>query len=165
MSKTIVGVFGSYDSAEMAATKVKDAGLRTDDISIIGKDRQEKGGDSETSGGNRGMTNDNINRGVTTGTTLGGVAGLLLGLGTIAIPGLGVVAAAGPIAGLISGAITGGIVGGLIDLGIPQEASKEYENDVKSGKVIWTMGVDDSNETEVSHILQDCGGSVSVYNK
>lgn len=155
MSKTVVGVFDTYDNADMAAKRVNDEGLRTDDISIIAKDDRM---DADN-------TNDNINRGVTSGTTIGGIAGLLLGMGTIAIPGLGIIAAAGPIAGLLSGAITGGIVGGLIDLGIPQEASKRYEQDVKSGKIVWTMQVNDQNEGRVTQILKDCGAMVEVHDK
>ncbi|MBC7765743.1 MAG: hypothetical protein H7Y41_04580 [Hyphomonadaceae bacterium] len=165
MSQTVVGVFDSYQNAENAARQVKDQGLRTDDISIIAKDDQKNNGDNDdASARNADMTNDNMSGGAVTGGVLGGVAGLLLGMGTIAIPGLGVIAAAGPIAGLLSGAITGGVVGGLVDLGIPEEESKRYERDVKSGKILWSMKTESSNTSRVQDILKSNGAyEVKVY--
>lgn len=80
------------------------------------------------------------------------------------IPGLGIVAAAGPIAGLISGAVTGGIVGGLIDLGIPEEKSKQYESDIKAGKVLFSMRTDEDKVEQVGSILKSNGASsVDTY--
>ena len=43
MSKTVVGIFDTQDHAEAAARRVKERGLRTDDISIVVKQ-----GESET---------------------------------------------------------------------------------------------------------------------
>jgi len=71
------------------------------------------------------------------------------------VPGLGIVAAAGPITGLLSGAVTGGIVGGLIDLGIPEDKSKQYETDVKAGKVLFSMKVDENRINQVAEILRN----------
>ena len=144
MKKTIVGIFDSYDFAENAARQVKDYGLRTDDISIVGKQDENS----------NGTGTDNISGGVTTGGVLGGLAGLLLGMGTLVIPGLGVIAAAGPIAGVLSGAITGGIVGGLVDLGIPEEAGRRYEEEVKQGRILWTMSTEEDAVDRISDILK-----------
>ncbi|MCK9477911.1 MAG: DUF1269 domain-containing protein [Firmicutes bacterium] len=143
--KKITAVFTSHEDAVEAAYRVKEAGLRTSDISII------------TNEENTEPQNDQISRGTVGGGVLGGAAGLLLGLGTIAVPGLGVIAAAGPIAGLLGGAVTGGIVGALVDLGIPQEKSEEYEQDIKEGNTIWAMDVEDVNYDRVKNILRDCG--------
>jgi uncharacterized membrane protein len=153
VEKTIAAIFNSYSYAENAAKQVKDYGLRTDDISIVAKENEN----------NKGVT-DNISGGATTGGVLGGLAGLLLGIGTVVIPGLGVIAAAGPIAGILSGAITGGIVGGLVDLGIPEEAGKRYEQDVKQGKVLWTMSTEEGSVDRISDILKSNGAeNVEVH--
>lgn len=165
MSKTVIGIFNSQEAAENAARQVKDNGLRTNDISIVVKQNDNQnntttGRFTNTAGG----VNDNVSDGTMTGGVLGGVAGLLLGMGTMIIPGLGVVAAAGPIAGLLSGAITGGIIGGLVDLGIPEEAGRKYESDVRSGKILWSMKTDDYNTDQVANILRNSGAeSVDVY--
>jgi len=135
MSVTVVGVFDRVDYAEKAAREIKEQGLRTDDISILVKNEDQTGGDK------KGMVNDNIS----------------IGAGLVAIPGLGIIAAAGPIAGLIGGAATGGVVGGLVDLGIPEEESKRYESDVREGKVVFSMKTDEDKVESVRSILQANG--------
>ena len=80
------------------------------------------------------------------------------------VPGLGIIAAAGPITGLLSGAVTGGIVGGLIDLGIPENESRRYESDIRHGKVLFSMKTDDDKADRVAEILRNSGASnVQVY--
>lgn len=197
MSKTVVGLFENQDHAEMAARRIKEQGLRTDDISIIAKhgetgdpyDQASSGGmrgtgepeifsgtsnNIRTSGietggpmvtGRTGATgvptgvNDNISDGVISGGVLGGIAGLLIGAGSMMIPGLGIIAAAGPITGLLSGAVTGGVVGGLIDLGIPESKSKQYESDVRRGKVLFSMKTDEDKVDRITSILRNSGAS------
>lgn len=178
MSRTVVAVFDTYRNAEIAANQIKNQGLRTDDISIVAKERDAdaKGttrttgttatmgtADNATATNARGV-NDNISDGVVTGGILGGLAGLLIGAGSMVIPGLGIVAAAGPITGLLSGAVTGGIVGGLIDLGIPENRSKQYETDIRAGKILFSMKTDDDKVDRITSILKDNGAaSVESY--
>lgn len=161
MSKTVAAIFDNYGYAENAAKQIRDKGLRTDDISIVAK---QDGGDNNdttstratgTMGVNHGAKNDNISDGVVTGGVLGGLAGLLIGAGSMVIPGLGIIAAAGPITGLLSGALTGGIVGGLVDLGIPENRSKQYETDIKAGKVLFSMRTDEDKINNIASILRD----------
>ena len=181
MSKTIVGMFDNRQHAETAAAKVKEQGLRTDDISIVSKQGDEgdptntAAGAAPTGAGTGDATavgmkndntqvNDNISDGVVSGSVLGGLAGLVIGAGSLIVPGLGIIAAAGPIAGLISGAVTGGIVGGLVDLGIPENRSKQYESDIKHGKILFSMKTDEDKVDKISSILKSSGAtSVEAY--
>ncbi|MDK2800142.1 MAG: hypothetical protein PWQ70_1761 [Clostridiales bacterium] len=158
MAKTVVGIFNSQERAESAARQIKDAGLRTDDISILAKDtnQDEQREEGRLVNENRAI-HDNVSDGTISGGVLGGLAGLLLGMGTMVIPGLGIIAAAGPIAGLLSGALTGSIVGGLVDLGIPEEASREYEQEVRQGKILWSMRTDEDKVDSVADILRNAG--------
>ena len=120
--------------------------------------------DTSAEMGRREGVNDNISDGVISGGLLGGIAGLLIGAGSMIIPGLGIIAAAGPITGLLSGAVTGGIVGGLIDLGIPERESKQYESGIKQGKVLFSMKTDDDKVDHVTALLRNSGArSVNVY--
>lgn len=162
MSKTVVAIFDQYENAEKAAREIKDRGLRTDDISLVAKHEGEEGNNKGTTASmGRGPINDNISDGVVTGGILGGLAGLLIGAGSMVIPGLGIIAAAGPITGLLSGAVTGGVVGGLVDLGIPENRSRQYETDIKAGKVLFSMKTDDDKVDSVSSVLKD-NAAVSV---
>lgn len=170
MSKTIVALFDNYRSAENSANEIKGKGLRTDDISIVTKDEsQSDTGTSATMSTDnkntaRGAVNDNISDGVVTGGILGGLAGLLIGAGSMIIPGLGIIAAAGPITGLLSGAVTGSIVGGLVDLGIPENKSKQYEGDIKSGKVLFSMKTDEDKIDSIANILRSNNAtSIDTY--
>ncbi len=164
MARTLVAIFDNYDHAESAARQIKDRGLKTDDISIVAKHGEDQeidrpGGTLASMGRNDGQVNDNISDGVVTGGILGGLAGLVIGAGSMVIPGLGIIAAAGPITGLISGAVTGGIVGGLVDLGIPENKSRQYEADIKSGKILFSMKTDEDKIDSVSSILRNNGAS------
>jgi hypothetical protein len=175
LAKTVVGIFENRDDAERAARQVKEQGLRTEDISIVAK--QDNNNTSAVGiGGNmeeRRITatmevnkpiNDNISDGVIAGGVLGGLAGLLIGAGSMMIPGLGIVAAAGPITGLLSGAVTGGIVGGLVDLGIPEKNGRQYESDIRSGRVLFSMRTDDDKVERLKNILIECGAKkVDAY--
>jgi len=79
---------------------------------------------------------------VVTGGTVGGLTGLLVRLGTLAIPGVGPIMLAGATATAIAtaaaggaiGAATGGILGGLVGLGIPEDRAKVYNDSVLQGK-------------------------------
>lgn len=160
MAETVAAIFDRQTSAENAAKQIKEQGLKTEDISIIAKEGNGVGM-KEGSIQSSQDVNDNISDGIMTGGVLGGLAGLLIGAGSMAIPGLGIIAAAGPITGLISGTVTGGVVGGLVDLGIPENRGKEYESDIKAGKILFTMQADENNIQKVSSILRN-NGAVSV---
>lgn len=162
MSKTVVAIFDNRDYAEKAARQIKERGLRTEDISIVTKNGDETEGvmGATMQTGGKGV-NDNISDGVVTGGVLGGLAGLLIGAGSMVIPGLGIIAAAGPITGVLSGAVTGGIVGGLVDLGIPENKGKQYETDIKAGKILFSMKTDEDKIDSVASILRN-NGAVSV---
>lgn len=133
----IVGVFESRDRAREAIEALQDEGFSEEDLSIVA--RQEEGQDSSD------MTED-ITQGAAWGGGLGALGGLLAGVGAIAIPGIGPILAAGPLAAGLSGAVAGGIAGGLIDLGIPEEAGQQFEEDVKQGRLLAIVETDDDDQ-------------------
>src|SRR5690554_968921 len=107
-------------------------------------------------GGDFGGT-DSIADGTTWGGALGGVAGLLAGVGALAIPGIGPIIAAGPLAGVLSGAVTGGVAGGLIDLGIPEERGRQYEQELKKGGILAVIETSHDKVNDASSILRQSG--------
>ncbi len=159
MDKTVIGVFASRDQAEKAVDKLRSAGYDRE-ISILAKDARlakNKGAtdhdENSVMFGNGGP----VTTGAVTGGVLGGLAGLALGAGALAIPGLGAVIAAGPIAGLLSGAATGGIAGGLVDWGIPKDRGEYYSDEVKEGNIVATVRTTDDKIDRAAAILKEQG--------
>lgn len=163
MQRTVIGVFSNESEAERAVRALRDSGFTEQEISLIAKDR----GQGKTGGGRGGggtgkdtqtsMRQDNIGDGVTSGAAWGGLAGLALGAGAIAIPGLGPIVAAGPIAAALTGAATGGLAGGLLDWGIPETRGRQLQEEVRQGKILAVLRCSDSKVDRASTILRENG--------
>lgn len=157
MQKTVVGVFRSESEAERAVGSLRENGFRDQEISIIAKD---KGNNRQ---GNRGegttMREDGISDGLASGAAWGGLAGLALGAGALAIPGLGPIVAAGPIAAALTGAATGGLAGGLIDWGIPEETGRQLQEEVRRGKILAILHCSDDKVNKAANILRENGAT------
>ena len=93
-------------------------------------------------------------RGIESGSTLGGLVGMIAGMSTIMMPGLGEFAAAGPIAGLLCGSVTGGITGSLVSLGLSERESESFARDVVDGKVLFSMETAEESAGEVEALLR-----------
>ncbi|MGB4504503.1 MAG: hypothetical protein WBI44_06375 [Syntrophaceticus sp.] len=155
MGSIVLGVFDTRDQAEKAALELRSKGFHKD-ISIVARD-EEKGDIQEMRMGGGEEGGDTAIEGITTGSALGGLAGLAAGAGALAIPGIGPLVALGPIAGLLSGAATGGLAGGLIDWGIPETEGRHYEEDVKKGKILVTVQGSEPRLNEAGDILRQHG--------
>ena len=100
--------------------------------------------------------------GAGTGGLLGGTLGWLVGIGSLAIPGVGPLIAAGPIVAALSGAAVGaavgGIAGALIGMGIPEYEAKRYEGKVKAGNILLSVHTESSDEVaEAKEIFKAAG--------
>jgi hypothetical protein len=77
---------------------------------------------------------------------IGGVLGWLVGIGALAIPGVGPFLAAGPImaalAGVGVGAAVGGITGALVGFGVPEFEAKRYETRLRTGGILLSVHAD-----------------------
>jgi uncharacterized membrane protein len=153
---TVIGVFNQTEAAEKAVKALREKGFTENEISIIAKE-QGKAKKSDMEVGGEFGTNENIADGTAWGGALGGLAGILAGVGALAIPGIGPIVAAGPLAGALSGAVTGGIAGGLIDLGIPEERGREYEQKLKAGGILAVIETSGDKANEASAILRRNG--------
>ncbi|WP_286231600.1 general stress protein [Neobacillus mesonae] len=135
--KHLVGVYDTEQAVIQAVEDFKRQGYASDDISVIGKDKDVVNDINDTTGT---TTEKSAITGAATGGALGGILGLLAGVGALAIPGIGPIVAAGPIAATLTGAAAGAGVGGLagvlIGLGIPEEEADRYEGYVKEGKFL-----------------------------
>lgn len=160
---TVVGVFSKREQAEEAVRALENEGFSEKEISIAAKDdraeRQGGRGRGEQGYGFEvgNMAGENVADGATWGGAIGGAAGLLASAGALAIPGIGPILAAGPLAATLSGAVAGGVAGGLIDMGIPENEGRRYEQDVKEGKVLCMVQADAEQARRAESILKSQG--------
>ncbi|WP_106768614.1 general stress protein [Paenibacillus faecalis] len=150
MTRKVVGAFRTEQEATRAINELKEIGFNSEEISVIAKDRDEVTTINNETGT---KAPEGLASGAATGGVLGGVTGLLAGLGAMAIPGLGPIVAAGPIAATLTGAAVGagagGLVGGLIGLGIPEEEAREYDEYLDEGRILVLVDSDDHNRDRV----------------
>ena len=102
--------------------------------------------------------------GAGTGVVLGGALGWLVGIGALAIPGLGPFLAAGPIVGALAGVGAGGVVGGLvgalIGLGMPEYEAKRYEGQIRRGGILMSVHCDNPDWVKrAKDILKETGAA------
>lgn len=150
-----IGVFPHRRDAEAALTELRDAGFNMDDVSIVGKNLDSDHPIAGVETRNRATGNkadDGAKAGAATGGALGGLGGLLVGLGALAIPGIGPVIAGGALATALAttaaggaiGAAAGGLTGALVGLGIPEEEALRYNDRVNRGDyLVMVDGTDD----------------------
>jgi len=93
--------------------------------------------------------------GVGTGAVLGGA---LAAMG-LAIPGIGPVLVAGPVAAALAGAsigaAAGGVIGVLVDLGVPDEEARRYTEAVRAGATLVTVTVDETMADRAAAIIRE----------
>jgi hypothetical protein len=162
--RTIARLFDNREDAMQAVGELERAGISHHDLSMVAshKDawfKSDKSKDSKLDDlDDRG---EGMRSGATTGGILGGGAGLLAGLGLLAIPGLGPVVAAGwlaslatgAVAGAAAGGVVGGIVGALTKSGVPPADAHVYAEGIRRGGTLLTVRVADDRVSEVEAIL------------
>ncbi|OLZ12279.1 general stress protein [Sulfobacillus thermosulfidooxidans] len=153
MEKTVVGAFKNHDDAEKTVDELKKRGVPEKDISLVARH------DGHTQAGHPDSDMHNLSSGIGWGGTLGGVTGLLAGVGALAIPGVGPIIAAGPLAATLTGAVAGGLAGALMDYGIPSNESHEYETRLKEGDVLLMVRADAPEVDKAKKLFQEHGAS------
>lgn len=149
------GVFSNREAAEIGLTELKKSGFPMEKVSIIAKDL-EKGdriGNAKTTN-SIGEQNVNSPTAIVSDLATGSTWGtLLVGLSSLALPGIGPVLAAGSLGvallttlgGVAMGTVSNAnLVKSLIDLGIPEEQARVYSDRLLAGN--YFLIVDGSNE-------------------
>ncbi|UNU27303.1 hypothetical protein D0A37_04995 [Microcoleus vaginatus HSN003] len=151
-----LGLFSNREDAEQALTELKSSGFPMDKVSVVARDAGESVGDTQTIA-QVGDKNLDTGAGVVADTlTNGALATVLVGLGSLAIPGIGPMIAAGTLgASLVAGvastgvaaAAFGGVVKALTDLGIPEETARIYTDRLQAGDYLVVV---DAAEDDIS---------------
>lgn len=147
---TLVAMFRNTTDAQAAVDSLVREGFDRDAISFVGR--------------GEGHSEDAVNagQGAAFGAASGGVIGALVGLGLLAIPGVGPVLAAGPLIaaltggaiGAVAGAPTGGLVAGLVKTHYVDETdARVYAEGVRRGNTLVTLDVSDERQNRATSIL------------
>jgi hypothetical protein len=155
------GIYPDRVAFERVLEALRSAGFRNSDISAILPDRDKTTKDLAHEINSKAP--EGIATGAGTGAAIGGVLGWLVGIGAIAIPGIGPLIAAGPIVAALAGAgaagATGGLVGGLIGAGIPEVEAKRYAGRIREGAYLVSVHCDDRKWAKrAEEIMEATGG-------
>lgn len=174
MTRTVTRLFDSHIEALAAVDELENEGVDRDAISLVSNNadnwhsghphpgrRATDGPLGDVDGDGDNDVAEGAGKGATTGGLIGGGAGLLAGLGMLAIPGLGPVVAAGWLVstavgaaiGAAAGGATGGLLGALKDAGHSDEEANVYTEGVRRGGTLVSVKADDSQAGRIEQIL------------
>jgi hypothetical protein len=163
MKKAIVCIVQGEDKAHGLVTELRNAGFTANDVSVLFPDRS---GTRDFAYEHHTKAPEGATAGAGTGGILGGITGWLVGVGALAIPGLGPFIAAGPIMAALSGAAVGATVGGLtgalVGMGIPEYEAKAYEGKLRKGGVLVSVHTEDARERDVAKEIFDRWNATDV---
>jgi hypothetical protein len=146
--KSVLCLTLNEEQAGNIVGELKDAGFVNNDISVLLPDKSSTREFAHKKGT---KAPEGATTGAVSGGVLGGVLGWLVGIGALAIPGLGPFIAAGPIMAALSGAAVGGtaggVVGALVGMGIPEYEAKRYEGRLREGRILIAVHSENSDET------------------
>ncbi len=159
----VFGIYNSVGRAERAVDVLVQSGFASGDISVLLPDVQ---GSREFAHEKETKAPEGTAAGGVTGGVIGGTLGVLVGIGALAIPGLGPFIAAGPImaglAGLGAGGVVGGLIGALVGMGIPEYEAKRYEGRLKQGGVLMSVHCNTSDEISRAKDLMKGTGAEDI---
>jgi hypothetical protein len=151
MASAVFCIADDQRQATRIAERLRDAGFTGDDISLLLPDRA---GPHDFAHEQASKAPEGATAGGTAGGLLGGAVGWLVGIGSLAIPGLGPLVAAGPIMAALSaaaaGAAIGGLTGALVGMGIPEYEAKLYEGRVRGGNILIAVHAADAERRAVA---------------
>jgi len=166
--KVVAGLFDSQTAAQRAIEDLRTSSVDAGRVSVIARDK-ERARDVADQTGAEVATGAATGAGV--GAVLGAAAGWLVGIGALAIPGVGPIIAAGPIAAALGvagttaaagagvGVVTGGIVGALTGWGFSESEAKAYQDGIERGDLLLAVEVPDGEDAgRVEDIFKNDGG-------
>ena len=162
-NKSVIAIVPTHQQAEAIVDQLRAAGFAGNDISALFPDKRS-GKDFAHEKNTKAP--EGAVAGVSTGGLLGGTLGWLVGIGALAIPGVGPFIAAGPIMAALGGAAIGGAVGGLtgalIGMGIPEYEAKRYEGMIRDGNILISVHTEKGEEIKRAKEIFKQGGAKDI---
>lgn len=163
MDKSVMGIVDSRSRAEEILASLQAAGVGTSKISVLLPDKSST---KDFAHEHNTKAPEGAIAGASAGGAAGGTLGLLMGIGALAIPGLGPFIAAGPLmaalSGAAAGATVGGITGALVGMGIPEIEAKVYEGKIAGGNILIAVHTDSSDARKQAEAILEHQGAHDI---
>ena len=192
----LYATFSDAALAEKAAGALLDYGVRKEDLTVVAHETHDARSrtdaldtDNDTTNGRateRDRTDLAAKQGISTttpedagagavkGTEIGLGIGILAGLASLLVPGVGLVLGGGALATAIggaaltagAGAVAGGVTGYLKEQGVPGEAVQHYQSAVDNGGAVLSLNIPsgDVDQTAAEQVLSKYAASnVNAY--
>jgi hypothetical protein len=164
MERAVIAILDTLDQADRAVSGLRGAGFQSQHISVLLPDKE---GSKDFAHEQNTKAPEGAATGAGAGGVMGGALGWLVGIGSLAIPGLGAFIAAGPIlaamSGAAAGAAVGGLTGALVGMGIPEYEAKQYEGKVKGGNILISVHTADADERDVAKEIFEKVGADDIH--
>src|SRR5579863_663042 len=162
-NKSVLGIYLMRSEVETAVTALRDIGFASSDISVL---LPEDLGSRELVTEKATKAPEAAAVGVGSGAAVGGALGWLVGVGALAIPGIGPVIAAGPLVAALAGIGVGGALGGfagvLIGIGISENEAKRYEGRLLKGGILVAVHCETSEEIKHAKSIMEVSGAEDI---
>ena len=166
MSKTVIGLMDNIGEAQSVVKDLVTSGIDRDDIGFMANQKHAVPESAGLNEGEGSRAASGALAGAGTGAALGGIAGLALALAPLAIPGIGPILAAGPIAAALTGAgigaVAGGLIGGLTKLGVPEDEAHYYAEGVRRGGILVTVAAESDAQAQTAVTVMQRHGAVDI---
>ena len=162
----VMGVVPNRSSAEQVVGNLRLAGFAQDDVSVIMVSREEAAHSEELA-----QADDQTGQGVqevagsaAKGAALGGTAGVLAGLATLAIPGIGPILGSGILLALFGGAGTfvGALSGAFASEDVSTEVVERYGMALREGQAIVCVTAHDTENAKAAEEQLNSAGASNV---
>lgn len=158
MSTSVYALLTNTPDAHRIVEELRQRGYRSDDISLLFSAKQTT---RDFAYGTHTRAIDGVPTGLAAG---GGSLGWLMGIGRLAIPGVGLFVAAGPIMVALSGAVLGSAAGGiasaLIGMGIPDDEAQRFAGRIRAGNILISVSSDEGPEiAEIADVFSAWGAT------
>ena len=163
MSKAVFCIARSEAVAKEIVEKLQVMGFNSSDVSVLFPDQS---GTKDFAYEHNTKAPEGATAGGVVGASAGGVLGWLVGIGTLAIPGIGPFVAAGPLmtalAGVAIGGTTGGLIGALVGMGIPEFEAKRYEGKIRKGGILISVHAEDAKQRARAKDIFEVAGADDI---
>lgn len=162
-NKSVFGIYATAEAAERAVNTLIKDGFPSQDVSVLMPDQRST---REFAHHKDTKAPEGATAGATAGGVVGGTLGVLIGLGALAVPGVGPLLAAGPIvaglAGLGAGGAVGGLIGAMVGMGIPEYEARRYEGRVKDGGILLSVHCETPGEILRAREILTSSGATDI---